>query len=64
MGTILSFAVPPQSKRRKTRELPDDGGAVVIFPGVRVERTEVDLSARYGTQSTTKRKETDPVTRR
>lgn len=64
MGTILSFAIPARSKRRKSPELPEEGGAVVIFPGVRVERTQVDLAARYGAPASSKRKKPDPVTRR
>ena len=62
MGTILRFEAPPQSKRRERREVPEEGGMVVIFPGVRIDRSDIDLSARVRTQPEKTRKEIDPAT--
>ncbi|MBO6757745.1 MAG: hypothetical protein JJ902_15535 [Roseibium sp.] len=56
MGTLLDFASAPRpSSRLKTQkhsaEAPKcaDFGVVIVFPGVRYERTELDLAARIGT---------------
>jgi len=45
MGTILEFRSTDQQKDR--RERPDAAsGEIVIFPGVRIERHDVDLAHR------------------
>ncbi|EFO29070.1 hypothetical protein TRICHSKD4_4885 [Roseibium sp. TrichSKD4] len=60
MGTLLDFASAPRPSSRLTRTTRPVGrsasapaGEVVIFPGVRYERNELDLAARIGTISKT-----------
>ncbi|MXN65726.1 hypothetical protein GR183_12495 [Stappia sp. GBMRC 2046] len=51
MGTVLNFAEAPRRAVRQGRPAGADGerkGVVVIFPGIRMEREGVDLSARIG----------------
>lgn len=64
MGRILEFVLPESRKCRKTGELPKDGATVVIFPGIRIERAEIDLSARYGSPMTRTRADSEPAKRR
>lgn len=45
MGTILEFRPRERQEPRPPRE-PAMTGEVVIYPGVRIERHEVDLSHR------------------
>lgn len=51
MGTVLKFAEAPRRTLRQGGRAGMKGeerGVVVIFPGVRIEREGVDLSARIG----------------
>lgn len=45
MGTLLHFH-SPQQRRPAKRELADATGDIVIFPGVRIERHDLDLGHR------------------
>ena len=58
MGTLLDFASAPRpttrlkrADRTAERNRSSHSGEVVIFPGVRYERKELDLAARIGTIS-------------
>lgn len=58
MGTLLDFASAPRpttrlkrTDRTADRHTSSQRGEVVIFPGVRYERKELDLAARIGTIS-------------
>lgn len=45
MGTILSFT-PSGHGRERSPTATEDECEIVIFPGVRIERHELDLSQR------------------
>ncbi|MTI42643.1 hypothetical protein JM93_00822 [Roseibium hamelinense] len=56
MGTLLDFASAPRpTSRLKSRDeglaraRNKENGEVILFPGVRYERTSLDLSARITT---------------
>ncbi len=48
MGTVLDFDTAPKARRPRAgeRTCGSTAGELVIFPGVRIERHGVDLSAR------------------
>ncbi|MCC2110777.1 MAG: hypothetical protein KDJ16_01940 [Hyphomicrobiales bacterium] len=48
MGTVLNFDTAPRARRSRVAEASCEPatGELVIFPGVRIERQAVDLSAR------------------
>jgi hypothetical protein len=45
MGTVLEFRPPAMAKSRDGTDVPADG-EIVIFPGVRIERYDLDLGHR------------------
>jgi len=52
MGILLDFAAAPRPTSRiepRHRVKNETAGEVIIFPGVRIERDTLDLSARIGT---------------
>ncbi len=56
MGTVLDFAHAPRGSNRSRKAAKDrvstgssqGTGVVIIFPGIRIERQGLDLSARIG----------------
>ena len=48
MSTVLDFSAAPRSRRRLRRmnDHRTENGEVVLFPGIRIERHNVDLSYR------------------
>jgi hypothetical protein len=46
MGTVLTFATQDQADPRRTRRKRKQRCEIVIFPGVRIERHDLDLSHR------------------
>lgn len=46
MATIVKFEIRHPGQARSRRHVPEGGGEVVIFPGVRIEREEFKLSDR------------------
>lgn len=46
MGTILRFRAPSRKAEQQTVPDEDSAGEIVIFPGVRIERHELDLAYR------------------
>lgn len=65
MGTLLIFDTnrrkPPSRNRTASKKVDNSGNAqIIIFPGVRIERTEVDLGARIREVSRTSGKTARP----
>lgn len=46
MGTLLDFSAAARPRRPNRPQPPREGAAILVFPGVRVEREAVDLAAR------------------
>jgi hypothetical protein len=46
MSTVLEFRPPATAKPRQRRVATDHVGEIVIFPGVRIERHDLDLGYR------------------
>jgi hypothetical protein len=46
MGTVLEFRPTSEAKPRDRTDLPAGAGEIVIFPGVRIERYDLDLGYR------------------
>jgi hypothetical protein len=46
MGTVLSFEAPRKARPRALRSGATQRGEIIIFPGVRIERHDVDLGHR------------------
>lgn len=47
MSTVLQFRPSPQPRPRVIAGMATQPCEIVIFPGVRIERHEVDLSHRF-----------------
>jgi hypothetical protein len=46
MGTVLSFTTEAREPQRRRRDAKRKQCEIVIFPGVRIERHELDLGHR------------------
>lgn len=46
MGVLIDFAASPKRQAAVPGPVPESGAQIIIFPGVRIERQAVDLSAR------------------
>ncbi len=46
MGTVLAFGQPDKASQRRARRRRNHRCEIVIFPGVRIERHELDLGHR------------------